>query len=391
MKKSQILKIAFIGQKGIPATYGGIENFTEEVSLRLAKKGHRVTVYCRPHYTSWEGSYRGVDLKKIKSIKTKHLDALSHTFLCSLDSLKNNFDIICYQALGPSSLCFVPRFLGKTKVFTLIHSLDWKREKWGRLAQFLIRMAEYPSILFPHKVAVVSDALKSYFEEKFNVRVEKITPGIKPAKFREPDRIKEFGLERDKYILFLGRLVPEKGCHYLLEAFQNLDTDFKLFIGGDGCFSDEYLKKLHQKKSDRIIFGGYVDEKLKEELFSSTYLFVLPSEMEGLPHTVLEALSYGKCVLASDIPENREASGPWGINFKNKDVFDLKEKLRLLLARKDLVNSKNKERMEYIGKNYSWDKTADDLEKIFIDCFSIGRGTVTVPLRKNFEKRGGTL
>jgi glycosyltransferase involved in cell wall biosynthesis len=134
-----------------------------------------------------------------------------------------------------------------------------------------------------------------------------------------------------------------------------------------------------------------VDEKLKEELFSCTYLFVLPSEMEGLPHTVLEALSYGKCVLASDIPENREASGPWGITFKNRDIFDLKEKLKLLLSRKDLVNSKNKEKMEYIGKNYSWDKTADDLEKIFIDCFSIGRGTVTVPLRKNFEKRGGTL
>ena len=385
MKSTRSLKIAFIGQKGIPAIYGGIENFTEEVSIRLAEKGHRVTVYCRPHYTSFEGLYRGVDLKKIKSIKTKHLDALSHTFFCSLDSLGKDFDIICYQALGPSSLCFIPRFLGKTKVFTLIHSLDWKRKKWGKAAQFLIRMAEYPSILFPHKVAVVSDALKSYFEEKFNVRVEKITPGIKPAKFREPGRIKEFGLEKDKYILFLGRLVPEKGCHYLLEAFQNLDTDFKLFIAGDGYFSDEYLKTLHQKKSDKIIFGGYVDEKLKEELYSCAYLFVLPSEMEGLPHTVWEALSYGKCVLTSDIPENREAFGPWGITFKNRDILDLKEKLKLLLSRKDLVNSKNKERMEYIGKNYSWDKTADGLEKIFIDCFSIGRGTVTVPLLNEFR------
>jgi glycosyltransferase involved in cell wall biosynthesis len=369
MKSTRSLKIGFIGQKGIPAIYGGIENFTEEVSIRLAEKGHRVTVYCRPHYTSFDGLYRGVDLKKIKSIKTKHLDALSHTFFCSLDSLWHDFDIICYQALGPSSLCFIPRFSGKTRVFTLIHSLDWKREKWGKAAQCLIHLAEYPTVLFPHKVAVVSDALKSYFEEKFNARVAKITPGIKPAKFREPDRIEEFGLEKDKYILFLGRLVPEKGCHYLLEAFQNLDTDFKLFIAGDGYFSDEYLKRLHQKKSDKIVFGGYVDEKLKEELFSCAYLFVLPSEMEGLPHTVLEALSYGKCVLTSDIPENREASGPWGITFKNRDIFDLKEKLKLLLSRRDLVNSKNKERMEYIGENYSWDKTADDLERIFIDCF----------------------
>lgn len=376
MKSDRKLRIAFIGQKGIPAKYGGIENFTEEVSLRLARKGHQVTVYCRPHYTSWEGPYQGITLKKIKSIKTKHLDAISHTFLCSLNALWNNFDIVCYQALGPSSLCFVPRFLGKAKILNIIHSLDWKREKWGRFARLLIRTAEYPSIFFPHKVAVVSQNLKSYFEDKFNVGVEKITPGIKPAKFRKPDRIKKFGLEKDKYILFLGRLVPEKGCHYLVKAFKSLETEFKLFIGGDGYFSEDYLNRLHREKSagsigsDRILFGGYIDEELKEELFSCTYLFVLPSEVEGLPHTVLEALSYGKCVLTSDIPENKEASGPWGITFKNKDVEDLKEKLKLLLARKDLVNSKNKERIEYIERNYSWDKTTDDLDKIFMDCVS---------------------
>lgn len=371
-------RIAFIGQKGIPATYGGIEDFTEQVSLRLAQKGHDVTVYCRPHYTSFnESTYKGVSLKKIRSIKTKHLDALSHTFFCSLNSLWNDFDVVCYQALGPSSLCFIPRFFGKIKVgkrppirvVSIIHSLDWKREKWGPLAKLLIRTAEYPSVLFPHKVAVVSQGLKSYFEDKFNVSVEKITPGIKPAKFREPNRIRQFGLEKDKYVLFLGRLVPEKGCHYLVQAFKNLDTDFKLFIGGDGYFADDYLNELHQERSDKIIFGGYVDEELKEELFSCAYLFVLPSEVEGLPQTVLEALSYGKCVLTSDIPENKEASGPWGTTFKNKDVEDLKEKLKLLLARKDLVNSLNEERIKYIQRNYSWDKTADDLEKIFMDCF----------------------
>jgi glycosyltransferase involved in cell wall biosynthesis len=370
MKSDRKLRIAFIGQKGIPATYGGIENFTEAVSLRLAQKGHQVTVYCRPHYTSLEGTYRGVNLKKVKSIRTKHLDALSHTFLCSLNSVWNNFDVVCYQALGPSSLCFIPRFLGKAKVVSLIHSLDWKREKWGKLARLLIRMAEYPSVFFPHKIAVVSQNLKSYLEDRFKVTAEKITPGIKPAKVRESKRIKEFGLEKEKYVLFLGRLVPEKGCHYLVEAFKNLDTEFKLFIGGDGCFSDDYLRKLHQERSNRIIFGGYVDEELKEELFSCAYLFVLPSEVEGLPHTVLEAMSYGKCVLTSDIPENKEASGPWGITFKNKNVEDLKEKLKLLLERKELVNSKNKERIEYIERNYSWDNTTDDLEKIFWECCS---------------------
>lgn len=379
------MRIAFIGQKGIPATYGGIENFVENISLRLAKKGHKVVVFCRPHYTSVDGLYKGVLLKRIKSIKSKHLDALSHTFLSTLSSLNTKFDIICYQALGPSSLCFMPRLSGSAKVVTIIHSLDWKRKKWGRIAQTALKLAEYPSVMFPHKVVVVSEELKEYLEKKTKKRVERITPGIEVALLRPPERIKKFGLEKEKFILFLGRLVPEKGCHFLVEAFSNLSLDaytkkdFKLFIAGDGCFSDDYIKKLHEYKKSfsdngkKIIFGGYVDQQLKEELFSNAYLFVLPSEIEGIPQTILEALSYGKCVLASDIPENKNVVKELGYTFKNKNPKDLKEKLEYLLSDEKLVNSKNKERVNYIKSNFSWDKTTDDLENLFLDCLSFNK------------------
>lgn len=183
-----------------------------------------------------------------------------------------------------------------------------------------------------------------------------------------PRRIKKFGLEKEKFILFLGRLVPEKGCHYLLEAFKNLDTDYKLFVAGNGFFSEDYLKKLHQYKSDKIIFGGFVEKEVLEELFTNAYLYVLPSEIEGVPQTLLQALSYDRCVLASDIPENREAMGKWGFTFRNKDIRDLRENLTSLLNDKEMVQNGGHQRSNYVKSKYSWDKTADDLEKLFTRC-----------------------
>jgi glycosyltransferase involved in cell wall biosynthesis len=362
------MKIAFIGQKGIPATYGGIEDFTEKVALRLAKRGHKITVYCRPYYTQMEGDYKGIALKKIKSIKTKHFDAISHTLFSSLDALSQDYDVINYQGIGPSSLSFFPRLRGKAKVVVTIHSLDWKRNKWGSLAKTLLRVAEYPSVFFPHKVATVSEELKKYLEKRFKKDIFKFTPGIDPPNYRKPQKIKKIGLEKDKFVLFLGRLVPEKGCHYLLEAFKNLNTDYKLFIAGNGFFSEDYLKKLHQYKSEKIMFGGFVEKELLEELFSNAYLYVLPSEMEGVPQTLLQALSYGRCVLASDIPENKEVMGRWGFNFKNKDVTDLRQNLESLLQKKELVLNGGPQRSDYVRSRYSWDRTAEDLEKLFIQC-----------------------
>jgi len=364
------MRIAFIGQKGIPATYGGVEDFTEEVAVRLAQRGHRVTVYCRPYYSSSLQYYRGVELKSAKSITTKHLDALSHTFFSSIDAVGRDFEVIVYQALGPSSLCFIPRLWGGAKVVTIIHALDWQRKKWNRAARLLLRVAETPAVRFPDKSIVISNALKSHFESKSKKEIEKITPGVGPPVFREPDGIKEFGLEKERYVLFLGRLVPEKGCHYLISAFEGIETDMKLFVGGDGFFSEDYVNRLHSRSSSKIIFGGYVSEQLKQELLSNAYLYVLPSEVEGLPQSVVEALSYGRAVLVSDIPANLETCGRWGHTFRNKDVDHLRRKLIELVNSKDLVKSQERQRKEYVTLNFSWEKTVDDLERIFRECLN---------------------
>lgn len=362
------MRIAFIGQKGIPATYGGIEDYIEKIAPRLVRKGHEVTVFCRLHYTSTNGTYKGVRLKKIFSIPTKHLDAISHTLFCSIDSLFGKFDLINYQALGPSTLSFIPKLSGKTKVVATIHSLDWQREKWNRWAKLMLKLAEYPSVHFPDKVAVVSQSLKEYFEGKSHREVVRVPTGVDPPVFRGPDRIRKFGLKKNNFVLFLNRLVPEKGCHFLIQAFRELETDKKLFIAGDGKFSEDYQKSLQRWKSDKIIFGGYVEKEVLEELYSNCYLYVLPSVVEGVSQAVLQALSYGKAVLVSDIKENLDAVGNFGFRFRNKDVEDLKRKLGTLLKNKDLVEGGEKKRRDYIQANFSWNRAAESLENLFFNC-----------------------
>jgi glycosyltransferase involved in cell wall biosynthesis len=359
------MKIAFIGQKGIPATWGGVEDFVEQVATRLALREHEVTVYCRPYYTRIEGNYRGVRLRLLPSLKTKHLDALTHTIFSSVDSLGRDCDIIHYQALGPSIFSFIPRIFGKIKIVATIHSLDWKRDKWHPLARRIFKMGERPAIAFPDRLTAVSGEVKNYIEEKYEKPVERIFAGISDAVQRKPQRILNYGLESGKYILFLGRLAPEKGCHFLCQAFRELKTEVKLFVAGEGQFAGDYVSTLKKYASDKIIFGGYVDEEFKQELLSNCLAFVLPSLIEGFPKTILEAFSYGKAVLASDIPENKEALGPFQITFKNGVVQDLKLSLESLLKNEPSANGLPKQRMEYVQKNFSWDKTVEDLERIY--------------------------
>jgi glycosyltransferase involved in cell wall biosynthesis len=370
------MRIAFIGQKGIPATYGGIEDYVEKVSTRLVKRGHRVTVFCRPHYTSGNGTYDGVRRQRTLSVATKHLDAISHTLLCSLQSLMGEFDVVNYQALGPSSLSFFPRLWGRAKVVATIHSLDWQRDKWSPWARRLLRLAEYPSVRFPDKVAVVSGSLKEYFRTRTEKEVIRISTGVNAPVFREANKIGEFGLEKDDFILFLNRLVPEKGCHLLIRAFTKLNTDKKLFIAGNGRFSEDYAKRLRlaADHDHRIIFGGYVEEDVLQELYSNCYLYVLPSMLEGISQSVLKALSYGKAVVVSDIPENLEAVQDCGFVFRNGDSADLGAKVEILLKQPDLVRADQERRKRYVQNNFSWERATEDLEHLFARCLNGNSG-----------------
>ncbi len=362
------LKVAFIGARGIPARgekgAGGIENYMEEVGSRLVERGHDVTVYCRSYYTKEENFYKGIRLRKLPTIPTKHLETFVHSFLGAMDASFKGFDIIQFHALGPSAFSFIPRIFGKTTLVS-VRGLDWKREKWGRFAKWYLKKCEYPAVRFPVGTAVVSPVLKEYLESKFDVRVTFIPNGFRIPVHREPDLISNHGLSKDSYILFVGRLVPEKGCDLLIDAFKDIETDKKLVFAGEASYTLSYVEDLQKMANDRILFLGRVYGQFLEELYSNAFLFVLPSTIEGLSNSLLEAMSYGRCPLVSDIPENKVVVQENGVVFRNLNRADLREKLQILLedeARVRLLGSLSK---KYVESHFSWDRIVDMTESFY--------------------------
>jgi glycosyltransferase involved in cell wall biosynthesis len=355
------MRIGMLGLKGIPYP-AGIENFTEEVASRLVARGHDVTVYVRP-YVQVADVYRGIRIRRLPSVNTKHLDALSHTLLASLNVLFAELDVVHYHALGPSVFSWMPRVRG-LKTVAHVHGLDWQRAKWSAFASGCLRAAEYSAIYFPHRTIAISTTLKQYLESKYGRPVDYVPTGVRMYDYREPNEIRKWGLAKENYILFLSRLVPEKGCHYLIDAYERLAPGKRLVIAGPAS-EGSYAARLKETCNPNIVFTGAATGSLLEELFSNAYVYVLPSEVEGLSHALLQALSHGRCVLASDIDANVEALGDCGMTFRTQDVDDLRHKLQLLLAHPELVLECATRARDRVRRLYSWERVVDRLETIY--------------------------
>jgi glycosyltransferase involved in cell wall biosynthesis len=260
-----------------------------------------------------------------------------------------------------------PRLKGVSTVVQT-HGLEWKRDKWGFIGQTFFKLADYTAVYFPHKTTSVSKIQKNYYEKKFKKEIVYLPTGVNVVKWRKPHWILEQGLEPNRYILFAARLVEEKGAHYLIEAFRSIKTDLKLVIAGDAAHAEKYKTSLkHKANADkRIIFPGFVTGKPLEELFSNAYLFVLPSTLEGLPIALLEAMSYGNCCVASDIPENLEAIEQYGYTFKNRNSKDLRSVLTDLVDHPEKANDKKDMARRYVLRNYSWDKITEQMEALYL-------------------------
>ena len=367
------MKVAVIGQKGIPSRAGGVEIHVEEISSRLATN-NEITVYCRKSYCQDKyDQYKNIQMKYMPSINTKHLDAVTYTVLATLDAIFKDYDIIHYHALGPSLFSFLPRLFGK-KVICTVHGLDWKRQKWGVAGKVALKIGELATAYFPHKAIMVSQSLKNYYEEHYQSLDSTYIPnGIETKTKKEPQLIDEmYGLKGQDYILFLARLVPEKGVHYLIEAYQRLNTNKKLVIAGGSSHSDDYVKQLKQlaKNNDRIIFTGFIESDLLDELFTNAYCYVLPSDVEGLPISLIEAMAYGQCCLVSDIEENLEVIETKGESFKQGNIDSLAEKLNYLLNNEEVVHQYKKEAESYIKEKYDWDQVAIQTEGVYLSLMS---------------------
>ena len=359
------LRIAMFGHKRIPSREGGVEVVVEELATRMAKEGHRVTCYNRGgHHVSGaefdtqdQSECKGVKIKTVPTIEKKGLAAVSASFFAAICSAFGRYDVVHIHAEGPASFCWLPHLMGK-KVIVTVHGLDWQREKWkGGFASKYIHFGERMAVKWADEMIVLSREVQKYFEDNYNRNTVFIPNGVTRPEKKKADLIsQQFGLQKNSYILYLGRIVPEKGEHYLIQAFKQLETDKKLVIAGGASDTDDYMKQLKGLASDddRIIFTGFVQGELLQELYSNAYLYVLPSDLEGMPLSLLEAMSFGNCCLTSDIPECTEVIGHHGFSFKKGNVEDLKEKLQELCKQESTVQDYQEKASDYICRKYDW-------------------------------------
>ncbi len=373
------LRIAFIGGRGVVSKYSGIETYYEEIGKRLAGMGHRVTVYCRSYFTPPGRKHNGMQVVRLPTIRSKHLETLVHTFLSTLHVLFRPCDIVHYHALGPALFSFIPRLVGKKTVVT-VQGLDWQRKKWGRIASAVLRLGERAAVKLPTHTMVVSQALQKYYMDVHGAETSYVPNGGLLRERRLPDKIFDWGLEPEKYILFLGRFSPEKGCHLLVEAYEKLETDVKLVMAGASSYCDNYSRELRNHVSEQIKLLDWVSGEQLDELLTNAMIFVLPSDLEGLSLALLDAMGAGLCVLSSDVAENREAVADAGFTFRRGDAADLADRLRFLIANPAVREAAGKAAKRRIHENYQWPQIAAEIERVYLEM--MGWESAETPARK---------
>ena len=369
------LRIAVFGQKRL-SREGGVEIVVKELCTRMAQQGCQVTCYNRSgHHVSGaeyddidSTNYEGIQQKCVPTIEKKGLAAVSSSFFAALYSAFGKYDVVHIHAEGPAFFCWIPKLFGK-RVVNTIHGLDWDREKWrGSIASKFIRGGEKNAVKYADEIIVLSKGVQDYFKETYDRETHFIPNGVNRPQIREANLITEkYGLKKDSYILFLGRLVPEKGIRYLVEAFKNVKTDKKLVIAGGSSDTDSFMEELKElsKGDDRILFTGFVQGAMLDELYSNAYIYTLPSDLEGMPLSLLEAMSYGNCCLVSDIPECAEVVEDKALIFKKADVQDLQEKLQDACDHPKKVDAHKEQAADFICKKYNWDEVTKETLKLY--------------------------
>lgn len=363
------LKIAMLGHKRIPSREGGIEVVVEELATRMVERGHSVTCFNRSGHNvagaefdrERHKEYKGVRIKEVFTINRRGLAAMTSSVFSSIAAAFGKYDVVHIHAEGPAFMCWLPKLLGK-RVIVTVHGLDHQRAKWGKFASAYIMMGEKNAVRFADEIIVLSAGVQKYFADTYGRKTCFIPNGVKEPKIRTAEQITEkWGLTKGSYILYLGRIVPEKGERYLIEAFKKVDTDKKLVIAGGSSDTQGFMNELKEmaKDDDRIVFTGFVQGHIKHELYSNSYIYCLPSDLEGMPLSLLEAMSYENCCLVSDIAECTEVVEDKAVIFRKADVADLKEKLQMLCDRADVVGKYKVEAHSYIIKKYGWDDVVD--------------------------------
>ena len=370
------MKIAMIGHKRIPSRSGGVEVVVEELSSRMAQKGHNVAVYNRNTGEEKIKEYRGAEIVEVRTPKRQSLNAMVYSLFATLKIIFKKYDVVHYHAEGPCAMIPIAKLFGK-KVVATIHGLDWQRNKWGGFASKYIMFGEKMAAKRADKVIVLSKNVQNYFKETYSCDAEFVPNGINPVTIEPAEIIKEkFGVDKDGYILFLARITPEKGLDYLLEAYKQLDTDKKLVIAGSIEPQTDYIKSVLEKAkgNDNIIFTDFVSGKTLSELFSNCFVYVLPSDIEGMPMSLLEAVGYDARVIVSDIPENIDCLDGYGNSFEHSNVESLRNILSHCLENEQLKDNDFKDgvtaeqvqqKRAELSTRYDWDAITERTLEVY--------------------------
>lgn len=371
------MRIAMIGHKRYGSREGGVEVVVTELARRMAALGHEVICYDRSGsdvmigemVKAHERVIDGVRVVPVKTIDKKGLAAVSSSYFATKRAIKDRPDVIHYHAEGPCVPLSLAKRAGIRTVAT-IHGLDWQRAKWGRLASAYIKMGEKAAAIKADGLIVLSEANRVYFEETYGRNATLIPNGVDEKAAKAADVIKQrWGLDKDSFLLYLGRLVPEKRPELLIEAFRGLDTDKRLVIAGGSSDTSDFERSLHAaaEGDSRILFTGFVTGELLEELYSNAYTYVLPSDVEGMPMSLLEAMAYGCCCVTSDVPECADVLGGAGLTFRKGEAVDLRRVLNEALIDSAKAARLGEAARERVELTYDWESVVERTLSLYSD------------------------
>ncbi len=364
------MRIAMVGTRGIPASYSGFETCVEELSARLAERGHQVSVYCRSHHIDYPGdTYRGARLIKLPTIRNKYLDTILHTTLSCLHLLVNRHDVVMMFIAGNGPVAIIPRLAGM-KVALNVDGLDWQREKWPTAARRYLQLAEWLSTKFPHTVVTDSRTVQRYYRQRYHQETTFIAYGANVRQLPPGETLRRLGIEPQRYVLYVGRLVPENCAHHLVDAFNQLEgtlpDGMKAVIVGDAPYAAEYIAELKGRAGDKIIFPGYVFGDGYWELLNHAYAYAFTSGASGTHPALLEAMACGNCVIANAIPTNAETGAAAILYYDGtRGGSDLAGQLRRVFSEPRLVTDYGAAAAQRIAEHYTWDRITDDYEALF--------------------------
>ncbi|MBI3951518.1 MAG: glycosyltransferase [Acidobacteria bacterium] len=365
------MKIAIMGVRGVPANYGGFETFAEQLSTRLVRRGHEVTVYGRRHYvTIPERVYKGVELVVLPTIKHKYLDTVVHTFLTALHAWFKRYDVVLICNAANALAAGVVRLSGKRTALN-VDGIERQRKKWNWLGRSYYLVSEWLATKIPHAVVTDARVIQAYYQSRFGKESTMIPYGAEVERKRDVKRLRTFGLEPEKYILYVSRLEPENNAHVLIEAFEQTTTDLNLVVVGDAPYAQDYIRRLKATRDPRIIFTGYVFGEGYRMLQQNAYCYVHATEVGGTHPALIEAMGFGNCVVALDTPENREVVADAGLYYRT--VEELKTTLRYLVENPSRIPHYREQAMARIKAHYDWEVVTDQYERLFADLTALPR------------------